>query len=127
MPETHNTTLIAAIDCPGGGQVWIDGTTLYVAHIHPPAGTSIYDVADPRHPRLLAHTELPVGFHSHKVRARDGLMIVNHEKQGEDGDPAFGGGLGIYDVSMPSRPRLIHKWRTGVPTWWRRRRQGQAR
>jgi hypothetical protein len=113
MAETHNTTLVAAIDCPGGGQVWIDGTTLYVAHMNPPAGTSIYDVADPRHPRLLAHVEMPAGYHSHKVRARDGLMIVNHEKQGEDGDPAFGGGLGIYDVSAPSRPRLIHKWRTG--------------
>jgi hypothetical protein len=27
MPETHKTTLVAAIDCPGGGQVRIDVTT----------------------------------------------------------------------------------------------------
>ena len=108
MPETRNTSLVAAIDCAGGGQVWIDGTTLFVAHINPPAGTSIYDVADPRHPRLLAQVEMPPGYHSHKVRARDGLMIVNHESNGEDGDPAeFGGGLGIYDVSTPSRPTQI--------------------
>lgn len=113
MPETRNTSLVARIDCAGGGQVWIDGTTLFVAHMNPPAGTSIYDVADPRHPKLLAEVEMPSGYHSHKVRARDGLMIVNHEKQGEDGDPAFGGGLGIYDVSTPSRPKLIRKWRTG--------------
>jgi len=113
MPETRNTSLVAAIDCAGGGQVWIDGTTLFVAHMNPPAGTSIYDVADPRHPKLLAQVEMPPGYHSHKVRARDGLMIVNHEKQSEDGDPAFGGGLGIYDVSTPSRPKLIRKWRTG--------------
>jgi hypothetical protein len=113
MPETRNTSLVAAIDCAGGGQVWIDGTTLFVAHMNPPAGTSIYDVADPRHPKLLAQVEMPAGYHSHKVRTRDGLMIVNHEKQSEDGDPAFGGGLGIYDVSTPSRPKLIHKWRTG--------------
>jgi hypothetical protein len=104
MPETHNTTLIAAIDCPGGGQVWIDGTTLYVAHMNPPAGTSIYDVADPRHPRLLAQIELPAGFHSHKVRARDGLMIVNHEKQGEDGDPACT--ASISTAAMPTSRRL---------------------
>ena len=113
MPETRNTSLVAAIDCAGGGQVWIDGTTLFVAHMNPPAGTSIYDVADPRHPKLLAQVEMPAGYHSHKVRTRDGLMIVNHEKQSEDGDPAFGGGLGIYDVSTPSRPTLIRKWRTG--------------
>ena len=30
-------------------------------------------------------------------------MIVNHERQGQDGDPAFGGGLGIYDVSQARR------------------------
>jgi hypothetical protein len=77
MPEAHNTTLVSAIDCPGGGQVWIDGTTLYVAHMNPPAGTSIYDVADPRYPRLLAHVEMPAGYHSHKVRARDG----HHDRQ----------------------------------------------
>src|SRR3954451_20504345 len=99
MPQSRNTTLVSAIDCPGGGQVWVDGTTLYVAHKKAPAGTSIYDVADPRHPRLLATVEIPNGYHSHKVRARDGLMIVNHERQGDGGDAAFGGGLGIYDVS----------------------------
>jgi hypothetical protein len=78
-----------------------------------PAGTSIYDVADPLAPRLLAEVAMPTGWHSHKVRARDGLMIVNHERHGPAGDPDFGGGLGIYDVSSPAAPRLIHKWRTG--------------
>jgi len=112
MPSSRNISVLSHIDCPGGGQVWIDGTTLYVAHIRAPAGTSIYDVADPRAPRLLAHVEIPAGWHSHKVRARDGVMIVNHERQGEGGDQSFGGGLGIYDVSAPARPRLITKWRT---------------
>src|SRR5437660_379403 len=113
MPTARNINVIAHIDCPGGGQVWIDGTTLYVAHMSAPAGTSIYDLADPRRPRLLAEVAIPEGWHSHKVRARDGLMVVNHERHGQGGDPAFGGGLGIYDVSQPGRPRLIHKWRTG--------------
>jgi hypothetical protein len=113
MSNALNTRILSFIDCPGGGQVWIDGTTMFVAHMSPPAGTSIYDVSDPLNPRLLSHVEMPAGWHSHKVRARDGLMIVNHERQGDAGDPAFGGGLGIYDVSTPTQPRLIHKWRTG--------------
>ena len=46
MARSKNTRLVAHIDCPGGGQVWIDGTTLFVAHMNPPAGTSIYDVAE---------------------------------------------------------------------------------
>lgn len=112
MAQASNTRLVAHIDCPGGGQVWVDGTTLFVAHMRPPAGTSLYDVSDPANPRLLAHVEVPVGWHSHKVRAQDGLMIVNHEKF-RDGSPEFGGGLGIYDVSRPAAPRLITKWRTG--------------
>lgn len=112
MARASNTRLVAHIDCPGGGQVWVDGTTLFVAHMRPPAGTSIYNVADPARPLLLAHIEVPPGWHSHKVRAQDGLMIVNHERF-RDGAPEFGGGLGIYDVSRPSDPRLVTKWRTG--------------
>jgi len=113
IPRTLSTKLVSFIDCPGGGQVWIDGTTLFVAHMSPPAGTSIYDVSDASNPRLLSRVEMPAGWHSHKVRARDGLMIVNHEKQGQGGDLSFGGGLGLYDVSRPAAPRLIHKWQTG--------------
>ena len=32
--------------------------------------------------------------------------------RGRTATPAFGGGLGIYDVSKPAQPRLITKWRT---------------
>jgi hypothetical protein len=113
MPEACNVKVLSHIDCPGGGQVWVDGTTLYVAHMSAPAGTSIYDVSDPLQPRLLAEVAIPAGWHSHKVRAANGLMLVNHERHGQSGDAEFGGGLGIYDVSAPQRPRLIHKWRTG--------------
>jgi hypothetical protein len=77
-----------------------------------PHGTSIYDVEDPREPRLLSQIEIPAGWHSHKVRVADGIMLVNHERLGQDGSPAFGGGLGIYDVSNPAKPRDITKWRT---------------
>lgn len=85
---------------------------MFVGHMRAPGGTSLYDVSDPRKPRLLSRIEIPAGWHSHKVRAADGLMIVNHERHGSGSDPDFGGGLGIYDVSTPSSPKLITKWRT---------------
>ena len=66
----------------------------------------------PGSPKLLARIEVPQGWHSHKVRVSNGIMIVNHERNGPEGDTAFGGGLGIYDVSKPSEPRQIGKWRT---------------
>ena len=46
---------------------------------------------------------MPDGWHSHKVRVADGIMIVNHERLGQTGAGEFGGGLGIYDVSQPGR------------------------
>ena len=103
---------VSYIDCPGGGQVWRDGDLLFVAHMAAPAGTSIYDVSDPAAPRLLSHVVVPHGWHSHKVRAQGGIMLVNHEKAGKE-NPDFGGGLAIYDVSRPAEPRLISKWHTG--------------
>jgi hypothetical protein len=113
VPSQSNTKLVSHFDCPGGGQVWVDGNTLYVAHMAAPHGTTVVDVSDPRHPRQLATIGIPEGWHSHKARVANGIMLVNHEKIGQGGDAGFGGGLGIYDVSRPAAPRLIAKWRTG--------------
>ena len=112
MVKAWNTKQLAHIDCPGGGQVWVDGTTLYIGHMREESGTTIVDVADPRNPKVLSRIEVPEGWHSHKVRVQDGIMVVNHEKLGQAGDQEFGGGLGIYDVANPSKPQLISKWRT---------------
>jgi hypothetical protein len=111
MARGRNTELLGTIDCAGGGQVWVEGTTLFVGHMRNPFGTSIYDVADPRRPALLAQIAMPEGWHSHKVRVANDIMIVNHERLGQ-GTPEFGGGLGIYDVSKPAQPKLITKWMT---------------
>lgn len=111
MADSINCRLVGHFDCPGGGQVWIDGTTMYIGHMGSPHGTSIVDISDPAKPRLLATIEIPEGWHSHKVRAEGGVMVVNHERAGK-ANPEFGGGLGIYDVSQPSAPKLITKWKT---------------
>jgi hypothetical protein len=111
MAQARNAELVAHIDAPGGGQVWVEGNTLLVGHMRHPNGTTLFDVSDPRSPKLLATIPMPEGWHSHKVRAANGIMIVNHERSGQ-GSPGFGGGLGIYDISNPARPKLITKWTT---------------
>ena len=105
-----NTKLVHHIDCPGGGQVWVDGTTLYVGHMRPPEGTTIIDVADPTAPRVLATIAVRPGWHSHKVRVANGLMVINQESIG---GPDGGGGINIYDVSRPTEPKLVSRWQTG--------------
>ena len=104
MPQALNTALLSHIDCPGGGQVWVEGTTLYIGHMRNPGGTTIVDVSDPRNPRTLSRIDVPDGWHSHKVRVSGDIMVVNHEKLGSEGDAGFGGGLGIMTWAiLPSR------------------------
>ena len=104
---------IGYADIPGGGQVVVDGDLAFVGHIDPPHGTSILDVSDPRKPRLVAHLEVPLHTHSHKVRAKNGLMLVNHEGHPFGTIPAgFEGGLRVYDVTRPWAPRAIAFYRT---------------
>lgn len=112
MASASNTKHVAHIDCPGGGQVWVDGDVLYIGHMRPPSGTTLVDISDPRNPRKIATIPVPPGWHSHKVRAQDGLMLINHERFGQDGPADFGGGIAIYDTSDPANPRQISKWLT---------------
>jgi hypothetical protein len=105
-------------DCAGGGQVVVEKGIAYIGNMRNPHGTLIIDVSDPKRPKPLAEISMPTGTHSHKVRVADGIMLTNREVLGEraahgetpPGD--FQGGLGIYDVSQPAKPKLITNWQT---------------
>jgi hypothetical protein len=103
---------VAWLDCAGGGQVVVDGKFAYIGHIDAPNGTTIVDVADPKNPKIVWHTEIPPGFHSHKVRAANGVMVVNREHHGgsADGKKPGRGGLVIYDIANPRAPKQIKHW-----------------
>jgi len=105
-------------DCAGLGQVVVENNVAYVGNMRNPHGTLIIDVADPKRPKPFAGINMPPGTHSHKVRVKDGVMLTNCEvlserhARGEQSPADFQGGLGIYDVSNPARPRLITNWNT---------------
>jgi hypothetical protein len=111
MSEAHGLRSVGYFDCPGGGQVVVSGDVAFIAHMAPPHGTTIVDVSDPAHPRKLAELTIPPDVHSHKVRVVDGVMLVNREPlPRRPRTPDARGGLGIYDVSRPDRPREITFW-----------------
>jgi len=112
VSSRSNTKQVSHIDCPGGGQVWVEDTLLYVGHMRPTSGTTIIDIADPRSPRVRAKIAVRKGWHSHKVRVVGDIMIVNQERFGKPGRSEIGGGIDIYDVSKPDAPKLIKEWRT---------------
>jgi hypothetical protein len=74
----------------------------------------IYDVSDPKRPRELSRMGMIPGTHSHKVRVENDLMVINREVNPYQlGAPSdFKGGLGIYDVSKPQKPKLLANWET---------------
>lgn len=122
---SRNVKRLAHLDVPGAGQVYVAGHYAYVGHIPNRAqlGTSILDVSDPRQPRIVAQIHLDdPRSHSHKARVVGDLMIVNSEQNGPNrqqadlqvqAGPYDGGGFRIYDVSVPSKPRLIKFQKTG--------------
>lgn len=96
---------VGRIDLPGGGQVVVENGYAYVGHVEPPHGTSIIDVKDPKHPRIIAQLDVREGIHSHKVRVRGDVMLINYERYKAEKEAQ--GGLKIFDISNPARPREI--------------------
>src|SRR5216110_1830448 len=79
----HRVRRLAHLDVAGAGQVTVAGNHAYVGHIpnKDRLGTTIIDVADPYHPRVVATITLDdPDSHSHKVRVVGDVMIVNHER-----------------------------------------------
>lgn len=82
--ETRNCRLLGHLDIPGGGQVVVQGGYVYIDHLKAPLGTSIVDVSDPQASAPVSNTEVPQGTHSHKVRVRGDIMMVNVERTSND-------------------------------------------
>jgi hypothetical protein len=110
------------VDCAGGGQVVVDKRHIaYIGNMRNPHGTMLFDVKDPKHPKLISSLSMPEGTHSHKVRVSGDIMITNrealgqHALHGEVPPDRYTGGLSIYDVSKPEKPRLITHWEASDP------------
>jgi hypothetical protein len=100
--------LVGYLDLPGGGQIVVEGRYAYVGHMAPPHGTTILDVADPAHPRVVAQLTVPGDIHSHKVRVAGDVMFVNYERFPEnDRARAPTVGLKVFDVVDRRQPREL--------------------
>lgn len=110
---------VAGHDLGGHGdgmQVQRMGDVVYVGHTGTSgAGTSILDVSDVRHPKLVRQWPAPANSHTHKVQVADGLLLVNHEKFPYRG-PASGtnsAGIALYSLDDPFDPRQVGFWPSG--------------
>jgi len=116
MAKSHGMRQVGYVDCAGGGQVVVRNGVACVGHMRAPHSTTIIDVRDPKNPIVLAELTMPPGTHAHKVRVVGDTMVVNQEVNLNDSNPPppdFRGGIGIYDISNPRAPHLLHRWETG--------------
>jgi hypothetical protein len=108
---SENIRQVCRMELEGGGQIVIQGNYAYVGHQHRPNGTTILDIADPRHPKIVSTLKPAHAFsHSHKARIVGDLMFVNSEFERGHGATLRGyddGGFRIYDVKDRSNPKLI--------------------
>jgi hypothetical protein len=76
---------VAWFDCPGGGQVVVDGHVAYVAHMRAPHGTTLCHQPCER----ITGTEIPVAWFAH--------------------------GLRVVDIAEPHAPREVAHFLPAVP------------
>jgi hypothetical protein len=107
---------ISRLELPGAGKVTVNGNYAYLGHMRPPDGTTILDISDPKNPKVVHQIDgLPPNVHTHKVRVEGDLMVVNHEmfRFYKGPEPPHPGGLAIYDISNPSKPKQITFFEVG--------------
>jgi hypothetical protein len=110
--DALNMRLVGQSDLNGHGDcmhVNLKDGFAFVGHMgESRVGTSVVDVSDPRHPKVVAQLETPVGTHSHKVQVVDDVLLVNYERSMfEPQATSWQGGLKVFDVSRPAEPREI--------------------
>lgn len=106
-PDARNVRLVG--HCPLDGradamQIGLKDGYAFIGHLGEyGVGTSVVDVRDPAHPRLVKQLPIPPYTHSHKVQIVGDTLLVNHEQYGRGGLGTPG--LKVYDVSDPTNPR----------------------
>jgi len=110
--EARGLELVGHTDLSGKGdgmQIMRNGDFLYVGHMGDfGVGTSVVDVSDPAHPRVVRQISVPKGTHSHKVQLANGLLVVNYEQYPYRIGVPERTGLGVYDVTRePGDPQLL--------------------
>ena len=82
--EARGLELVGHTDLRGKGdgmQIMRNGDVVYVGHMGDfGIGTSVVDVSDLAHPRVLRQIPVPSGTHSHKVQLAGDLLLANHEQ-----------------------------------------------
>ena len=129
-PKTKNTALVGHLNPRGGfnGDVWVHGPAAYLGSWGhgarcPVRGVRVIGVRNPARPRLVARFARFPGTTSEDVwvgrvdtpHFRGDLAAVGIQRCGSGLGRGFRG-LALFDVTRPSRPRLLARLSSGART-----------
>ena len=112
--ELENFTILSYTDLDGWDQaaefrISKDGKHAYISNYQ---GFSIVDVSDPAKPRIISKVKNHPSVQSQYIDVLGNLLVINQD--GVRDQKTWEGGIRIYDISDPAKPRETAFFKTDV-------------
>ena len=114
--ELENFTILSYTDLDGWDQaaefrVSKDGKHAYVSNYQ---GFSIVDVSDPTKPRVISKVKNKPGVQSQYIDVLGNTLVINQDGLRDPKFPTWDGGIRLYDITDPAKPREVGFFKTDV-------------
>ena len=114
--EMENFTILSYTDLDGWDQaaefrVSKDGKYAYVSNYQ---GFSIVDVSDPSKPRVISKVKNDPSVQSQYIDVLGNTLVINQDGVRDEKIKAWDGGIRLYDISDPAKPREVGFFKTDV-------------
>ncbi len=114
--ELENFTILSYTDLDGWDQaaefrVSKDGKHAYISNYQ---GFSIVDVSDPTKPRVISKVKNHPSVQSQYIDVIGNTLVINQDGVSSDTNKTWDGGLRLYDISDPAKPREVSFFKTDV-------------
>ena len=114
--ELENFTILSYTDLDGWDQaaefrVSKDGKHAYVSNYQ---GFSIVDVSEPTKPRVISKVKNTPGVQSQYIDVIGNTLVINQDGLRDPKHPQWEGGIRLYDITDPAKPREVGFFKTDV-------------
>jgi hypothetical protein len=114
--ELENFTILSYTDVDGWDQVAEfrvskDGKHAYLSNYQ---GFSIVDVSDPAKPRVVSKVKNDPSVQSQYIDVLGNILVINQDGVRDEKIKHWEGGLRLYDISDPAKPRELSFFKTDV-------------
>ena len=114
--DLENFTILSYTDLDGWDQaaefrISKDGKHAYVSNYQ---GFSIVDVSDPAKPRVISKVKNDPSVQSQYIDVVGNLLVINQDGVRDEKIKTWNGGLRLYDISDPAKPREVGFFKTDV-------------